>query len=253
MRGIRRNLRLRHWHRNSPRDPGETLRTVLHHQGARKRHRTRSGHRLRHRAAIGRTAFASKVHRATAQPSPSTFRAAWKPPLCRILPILHLPFSRTEAGFLWWRTSTPCAKPSQTHLRNHGYRVLAASDGIAALDILARNPDVSILISRPRLCRAWVDANWPGLPPSRVPGLHFIFMSGYADHDFSKDDPDSAESPTVFLQKPFTMEVLLSCIADLSQPDVLASELDRECFACSEISCRNRTSSHGIADPIPPA
>ncbi len=33
------------------------------------------------------------------------------------------------------------------HLRNHGYQVLAASDGIEALDLLAQNPDVSILIS----------------------------------------------------------------------------------------------------------
>lgn len=104
------------------------------------------------------------------------------------------------------------------HLRGHGYRVLAAADGIAALEILAQNPDVSILISdliMPRMGgRELVH-----LAAKQSPDLRFIFMSGYSDDD-SSQGPDSAESPTLFLQKPFTMEVLLSCIDDLSQPEV---------------------------------
>ncbi len=104
------------------------------------------------------------------------------------------------------------------HLRDQGYRVLAAIDGIAAVEILDQNPDVSILISDLIMPRMG-GRELAQIASKQSPGLRFIFMSGYSDGDFSKD-LDVAESPSVFLQKPFTMESLLSCIADLSQPDL---------------------------------
>jgi FixJ family two-component response regulator len=58
------------------------------------------------------------------------------------------------------------------------------------------------------------------LAARKIPGLGCIFMSGYADQDFG-DGQDSAECPAILLQKPFTMERLLSCIADLNRPDII--------------------------------
>ena len=101
------------------------------------------------------------------------------------------------------------------HLRDHGYQVLAAADGIEALDILARNPNISIVVSdliMPRMGgRELVH-----LAAKQAPGLRFILMSGYADEACS--DEDCAESAAVFLQKPFSMNLLLMRIAELSRP-----------------------------------
>ena len=99
------------------------------------------------------------------------------------------------------------------HLRNHGYQVLVAANGIEALDHLDRNPDIAILISdliMPRmggreLVRVAVE---------KTPGLHCIVMSGYAEQVFV--DQESAGSSTKHLQKPFGMDVLLSRIAELN-------------------------------------
>jgi FixJ family two-component response regulator len=55
---------------------------------------------------------------------------------------------------------------------------------------------------------------------AKMHDLRFIFMSGYPDETFS-DGQDRVGGPNVVLQKPFTMEVLLSCIADLTRPDIM--------------------------------
>jgi PAS domain S-box-containing protein len=99
------------------------------------------------------------------------------------------------------------------HLRDHGYRVLVASDGIAALDILAENPNISILISDLIMPRMG-GLELARIAVARIPGLRCIYMSGYAD----QASGEGLES--VLLQKPFTMELLLSCISDLNRTDV---------------------------------
>ncbi len=99
------------------------------------------------------------------------------------------------------------------HLRDHGYRVLVASDGIAALDILAENPNISILISDLIMPRMG-GLELARIAVTKIPGLRCIYMSGYADQACDE------ELESVLLQKPFTMESLLSCISDLNRPDV---------------------------------
>jgi two-component system cell cycle sensor histidine kinase/response regulator CckA len=101
------------------------------------------------------------------------------------------------------------------HLRDHGYQVLAAADGIAALDILERYPDISILVSDLIMPRMG-GRELVRLAVRQIPGLRFIFMSGYADQAFSEED--CAGCTAVFLQKPFTMNVLLARIAELTSP-----------------------------------
>jgi two-component system cell cycle sensor histidine kinase/response regulator CckA len=106
-----------------------------------------------------------------------------------------------------------------THLRDHGYRVLVAADGIIALDVLAENPDVSILISDLIMPRMG-GRELVSLAVKKNPSLRCICMSGYADQA-SDDGQERVEC--VLLQKPFTMEVLLSSIADLNRSDVRSS------------------------------
>jgi len=105
------------------------------------------------------------------------------------------------------------------HLRDNGYQVLVAANGIVALDVLAQNPKVSILISDLIMPRMG-GRELARLAAQKIPGLRCIFMSGYPDQTFG-DGSDSDECPNVLLQKPFTMEVLLSCIADLNHPDIM--------------------------------
>jgi len=105
------------------------------------------------------------------------------------------------------------------HLRNHGYEVLVATDGIQALDVLAVNPDVSILVSdliMPRmggreLVRQAI---------KRFPHLHVVLMSGYDDQ--ASNSEDHGESSAVCLQKPFSMNLLLTRLAGLNlRPDAV--------------------------------
>jgi two-component system, cell cycle sensor histidine kinase and response regulator CckA len=107
-------------------------------------------------------------------------------------------------------------------LRNHSYQVLAAADGIEALDILAQHPEISILISDLIMPRMG-GRELVRLATEKIPNLHVIFMSGYADQAFRAED--LAEFPTAFLQKPFAMNVLLARIAELTQrPDAVSSQ-----------------------------
>jgi two-component system cell cycle sensor histidine kinase/response regulator CckA len=99
------------------------------------------------------------------------------------------------------------------HLRGHGYQVLAAHDGIEALEILAQNPDISILVSDLIMPRMG-GRELVRLAVKKAPGLQVILMSGYADQLLS--DEDCSDHPLAFLQKPFAMTVLLARIAELN-------------------------------------
>ncbi len=105
------------------------------------------------------------------------------------------------------------------HLRNHGYLVLTAADGIQALDVLALNPDVSILISDIIMPRMG-GRELVRLAAKRRPQLRIVLMSGYDDQAFSEED--LADISAVRLQKPFSMNLLLTQLAELSlRPDVV--------------------------------
>jgi two-component system cell cycle sensor histidine kinase/response regulator CckA len=87
-------------------------------------------------------------------------------------------------------------------LRRQGYKVVEAECGEAALDLLAEDRPVDLLVS---------DVVMPGLDGrhlvrlarERRPGLRALLMSGYAEHDFGLDDLDAA-----FLAKPFSLAEL---------------------------------------------
>jgi PAS domain S-box-containing protein len=99
-------------------------------------------------------------------------------------------------------------------LRNQGHQVLAAADGIEALDLLHRNPDLSILVCDLVMPRMG-GCELARLATEQIPQLSVIFMSGHADQVFS--EADGAASRAVFLQKPFAMSALLARIAELDR------------------------------------
>ena len=89
-------------------------------------------------------------------------------------------------------------------LCNAGYTVLEAASGEEALRVLESRDDVSVIVS---------DCNMPGMrgtelaqiAQSRWPHIRFIATSGHPP------DPDLPDG-TVFIQKPYRAEVLLSTL-----------------------------------------
>ena len=89
-------------------------------------------------------------------------------------------------------------------LTRHGYQVITADNGEDALEVLARNEPVDLLIS---------DVVMPGMDgPTMVelarktrPELKILFMSGYAEEQLRNSlDVDNVS----FLPKPFSVQEL---------------------------------------------
>jgi PAS domain S-box-containing protein len=99
------------------------------------------------------------------------------------------------------------------YLRNHGYQVFAAANGKEALDVLDRTPNISILVSD-LIMPQMGGRELVRLAAKKNPNLHILFMSGYADQAFS--DEDETACPTAFLQKPFSMNLLLTRITEVA-------------------------------------
>ena len=155
------------------------------------------------------------------RPSSSTCRAAWKPPSAPELPALHPLFSG-RGRILVVEDEHALREAIADQLRNHGYQVLAASDGIEALDLLTRNPDLSVLVCDLVMPRMG-GRELARLAAERLPHLNFIYMSGHADQDFG--EADGAASSAVFMQKPFAMTALLTRITELDRRSALLRSL----------------------------
>ncbi len=100
-------------------------------------------------------------------------------------------------------------------LTRHGYTVLSAENGEAALEILAREPKVDLMIS---------DVVMPTMDgPTTVrtarkghPKLPILFISGYAEEQLRK----SIDIPNVsFLAKPFSVQDLAETVRDVLERD----------------------------------
>jgi two-component system cell cycle sensor histidine kinase/response regulator CckA len=93
-----------------------------------------------------------------------------------------------------------------------GHRVIATATGAEALEITARSEEpIDLLIA---------DVVMPGLSGPEVadklrqrqPGMQTLFLSGYSSHSSLPDWV--ASDPGAFLQKPFTVEALLSKVGE---------------------------------------
>jgi two-component system cell cycle sensor histidine kinase/response regulator CckA len=98
-------------------------------------------------------------------------------------------------------------------LKEHGYRVLEASDGPEALRLVEQaNGDLDLIIT---------DVIIPGLDGTELarraaslkPGIPILFMSGYTDDDIVRRGLLDPGQP--FLQKPFTPDALVRRVAEL--------------------------------------
>ena len=94
-------------------------------------------------------------------------------------------------------------------LREMGLRVIDTGTGVAALDLLERNPEVGLLVA---------DFAMPGMSGAEVamrarlrrPGLPVIFVTGYADQSALAEVPDA-----VVVQKPYRQDELERQVAAL--------------------------------------
>jgi two-component system cell cycle sensor histidine kinase/response regulator CckA len=97
-------------------------------------------------------------------------------------------------------------------LRGHDYKVLAAADGVEALELLADNPGVAVLITDLIMPRMG-GRELLRIASQRAPKLRIMVMSGYADQAFHEEECNGC--PTAFLQKPFSLGTLMSRLAEL--------------------------------------
>jgi two-component system cell cycle sensor histidine kinase/response regulator CckA len=90
-------------------------------------------------------------------------------------------------------------------LRNKGYKVIEAKSGDNALELLAANPQVDLMVT---------DVVMPQMDGTELikrvraerPGMRVICISGYAEEMFRKRLDSAAD--VHFLPKPFTLEQL---------------------------------------------
>jgi two-component system cell cycle sensor histidine kinase/response regulator CckA len=97
-------------------------------------------------------------------------------------------------------------------LKDHGFKVLEASDGPEALRLVEGANEIDLIIT---------DVFIPGLDGTELarraaevePDLPILFMSGYTDHDIVRRGLLNPDQP--FLQKPFTPGALVRRVAEL--------------------------------------
>ncbi|HET9963308.1 MAG TPA: ATP-binding protein [Nitrospiraceae bacterium] len=101
-------------------------------------------------------------------------------------------------------------------LRDQGYEVLAAADGVEALQLLQlRKSGCDLLITDVILPRMKVAVLVQGAK-TMVPQLKVMFISGYSGDMLPSQGLDSAAA---YLQKPFLPQALIEKVADLLPPD----------------------------------
>jgi signal transduction histidine kinase/ActR/RegA family two-component response regulator len=95
----------------------------------------------------------------------------------------------------------------------HGYAVLAASNGVEALALAESVPDrIDLLIADVVMPQM----GGPALASRlllRRPGVRVLYMSGYADEAIG--DPDVLREGAAFLQKPFTLDSLVRKVREI--------------------------------------
>jgi CheY-like chemotaxis protein len=104
-------------------------------------------------------------------------------------------------------------------LKEMGYRVVEASDGAAALDVLARNSDVDLLFTDIGLPGGMNGRQLADEARVRFPALKVLFTTGYARNAIVHDgrlDPGVS-----LITKPFTFSGLASKVAEMLVGDMI--------------------------------
>ncbi len=95
-----------------------------------------------------------------------------------------------------------------------GFNVLLATDGVEALQILDKNPDISLLFTDIILPNGIDGKELATNIRNKIPSLPVIYTSGFTDGKLSKEDYQQFN--TQFLQKPYTKNDLLLTINNIS-------------------------------------
>lgn len=103
------------------------------------------------------------------------------------------------------------------HLRNQGYHAVAAADGVEALEVLNRTPQIGTIVCdliMPRMGGRELAQQ----AAKCFPHLAFVYITGHADQDLSSLAEEATQHgrPASYLQKPFAMSALISAIAELN-------------------------------------
>ncbi len=106
-------------------------------------------------------------------------------------------------------------------LRGQGFRVLAAADGVEAMDLLEQHVDVAVLITDLVMPRMG-GRELVRLASRAIPQLRILVLSGYADQSLSDEDCNGC--PMEFLQKPFSLRTLVSRIGALNRRSTVVSQ-----------------------------
>ena len=104
----------------------------------------------------------------------------------------------------------PFLEATRTMLEEHGYTIVEAADGTAALEIAASNQRTIDLLLTDVVMRGLNGPELSARLRASNPGLKVVYMSGYtgeliAEHDF-------LQPGVTLLEKPFTRASLLSAI-----------------------------------------
>jgi signal transduction histidine kinase/ActR/RegA family two-component response regulator len=98
-------------------------------------------------------------------------------------------------------------------MAGHGYTVLAAANGLDALELAEGFPGpIDLLIADVIMPQMGGPALASRLLPSR-PEMRVIYVSGYADEAIG--DPDVLRAGAAFLQKPFTLDSLVRRVREI--------------------------------------
>jgi two-component system, cell cycle sensor histidine kinase and response regulator CckA len=99
-------------------------------------------------------------------------------------------------------------------LSHAGYCVLETSNAREALELASRHEGRIDLLLTDIVMPEMNGADLAQRMVSRQPDLITIFMSGYAEHDVLRH---ASISPASHIQKPFTVDILLSRVAEALQ------------------------------------
>ena len=100
---------------------------------------------------------------------------------------------------------------AQTLLSRQGYRVHPASGGEEALELLARHPEVDLLLTDVVMPRMNGRALYAAAS-QRVPGLRVLFMSGYTENVIAHQGV--LDEGIHFLPKPFSAQDLATKVRE---------------------------------------
>jgi CheY-like chemotaxis protein len=102
---------------------------------------------------------------------------------------------------------------ANTVLARHGYKVLAAADGLEALRISSDHPDEIHLLITDVVMPNMSGRELAGRMRSLRPGIKVLYMSGYTDDAVVRHGVLDATDH--FLQKPFTVSSFVSKVREL--------------------------------------